>query len=297
MLQSENLIDRIVYYFLKKFSGSILISDISEYPYFLFDNFKNPVKKLNAHLRFMLDLRIYDGIFFISTYIQQFFLRYNQRITSEIIPITVDTDRFREVADPGIKINGPYLAFCGSLYGDKDGIEILIDAFDQIHQRFKNYKLVLIGDNSDNKQLANVLARIDRYNLADSVIFTGLVHRDVVPGILSNATMFLLARPGNKQAEGGFPTKLGEYLAAGKAVVVTRVGDIPKYFTDGMNSFIAEPGDANSFALKSMEALADHDSLSKVGYEGLRLAEHHFHYMVIAKKMIDFMNSLLNLKR
>ena len=49
--------------------------------------------------------------------------------------------------------------------------------------------------------------------------------------------MLVLARPDNIQAKGGFPTKLGEYLATGNPVVVTKVGEIPNYLIDGVNAF------------------------------------------------------------
>ena len=50
-----------------------------------------------------------------------------------------------------------------------------------------------------------------------------------------------LARPTNKQAEGGFPTKLGEYLATGNTVVVTNVGEIGEFLHDKVNAFVSDP--------------------------------------------------------
>jgi glycosyltransferase involved in cell wall biosynthesis len=294
ILQSENVIDRILYFFVKKFTGSILIADISEYPYFLFKEYTNLIKRINAYLRFYLDLHIYDGVYFISSFIKQYFLRYNKHIISRIIPITVDTERFKENKMPAVTLKEPYLAFCGNLYGEKDGVGILIDAFNQIHLEFPEFNLVLIGDNSDKKKLHTILSKIETHGLSENVIFTGMIHRDKIPALLSNATLLLLARPGNKQAEGGFPTKLGEYLATGHPVVVTKVGDIPEYIVDGINGFLAEPGNAQSFAMKTIEALSDVNHLKKVGYEGFKLAKEQFDYKVIALKMVEFMSELLD---
>ena len=50
-----------------------------------------------------------------------------------------------------------------------------------------------------------------------------------------------MARPDSRQARGGFPTKLGEYLATGKPVCVTKVGEITVYLEDNVSAFLAEP--------------------------------------------------------
>jgi glycosyltransferase involved in cell wall biosynthesis len=297
ILQSENVIDRIVYFFIKKISGSLLVADISEYPYFLFRDYTNLIKRLNAYIRFYLDLYIYDGVYFISSFIKQYFLRYNKHIISRIIPITVDIERFKENKMPAVTLKEPYLAYCGSLYGEKDGVSILIDAFNQIHLKFPEYNLVLIGDNSDKKKLHTILSKIESHGLSENVIFTGMMLRDEIPALLSNATLLLLSRPGNKQAEGGFPTKLGEYLATGNAVIVTRVGDIPDYLVDGMNGFLAEPGNAQSFAMKTIEALSDMNRMKKVGDEGFKLAKEQFDFKAIAFKMVEFIYELLDKRK
>ncbi len=54
--------------------------------------------------------------------------------------------------------------------------------------------------------------------------------------------------PDSKQAQGGFPTKLGEYLATGNPVCATTVGEIPDYLVDGESVYFAVPGSVDSFA-------------------------------------------------
>ena len=40
-----------------------------------------------------------------------------------------------------------------------------------------------------------------------------------------------------------FPTKIGEYLASGRPIVTTAVGEMPRYFEDGVTAFISAPDD------------------------------------------------------
>lgn len=70
----------------------------------------------------------------------------------------------------------------------------------------------------------------------------GDVHRDKVPELLCRSKILALARPDNLQSEGGFPTKLGEYLSTGNLVIITDVGDIPFYLKDGESALIAKAG-------------------------------------------------------
>jgi len=94
--------------------------------------------------------------------------------------------------------------------------------------------------------------------------------------MLSKAVMLALARPENKQAEGGFPTKLGEYLATGKPVVVTNVGEISVFLKNNVNAFIARPGDAKDFADKMKLVLEDYPQALNVGQAGQELAKTTF---------------------
>ena len=101
--------------------------------------------------------------------------------------------------------------------------------------------------------------------------------------------MLALARPDRLQAQNGFPTKLGEYLATGKPVVVTRVGEIPLFIKHGENGYLADPT-PESFS-KQLSWVADnYEQAKKTGQNGKKLAENEFSYFVQSKKVLEFMN-------
>ena len=104
--------------------------------------------------------------------------------------------------------------------------------------------------------------------------------------------MLVLARPDNKQSEAGFPTKLGEYLATGKPVVVTRVGEIPEYLKDQENAFIASPGDAHNFAMKMKQVMNNYDDALKVGHKGQQLALTTFNSTYQGLKLAEWLKHL-----
>jgi len=102
----------------------------------------------------------------------------------------------------------------------------------------------------------------------------------------------LLARPNNIQAKGGFPTKLGEYLASGVPVVITNVGEISQYLTDKKNAYIAEPDNPISFASKIKEALQNYNEAKFIGEKGKEVANNVFSYKVQGRYLIEMIRKI-----
>jgi glycosyltransferase involved in cell wall biosynthesis len=135
---------------------------------------------------------------------------------------------------------------------------------------------------------------IKTYNLENKVFWKGEFLRDQIPAILKNATLLSLPRPDSKQAQGGFPTKLGEYLATGNPVCATRVGEIPDYLTDNESVFFAEPGSVESFAEAMQRALKNSDEARRIGKNGREVAEKHFNKDIQSKKLYNFLKEVLH---
>jgi len=269
-----------------KKEGIRIFHERTEYP------FAWGAKSLGGRLNLLFYLRNtlqkFDGIYVISQALNSYFKsQTGGKLKVETIQMTVEPDRFTvNSGTPGYDFD--YIAYCGLLYGNKDGVPILIESFALIAEKWPGLKLFLIGDHSDPIRLKPLKQVITSYHLEDRVIFTGRVSRNDIPVLLSGAKILALARPGNKQAEGGFPTKLGEYLATGNPVVVTRVGEIPDFLTDGRNAFIAEPDSPESFAGKLDEALSDYQRAKEIGKEGQKLTYNEFNYKVQAEKLERF---------
>jgi glycosyltransferase involved in cell wall biosynthesis len=99
-----------------------------------------------------------------------------------------------------------------------------------------------------------------------------------------------LARPNSQQSEGGFPTKLGEYLASGRPVCVTDIGEISDYLVNDKSAFFAEPGSFISFSQAITKALSAAD-IEKVGKEGQKIAFQIFNKDIQSKRLYDFLVS------
>lgn len=226
------------------------------------------------------------GLFVISTNLKKLYVSKGvDESKIHIINMTVDQSRFEKLKKDDSAER--YIAYCGSSMLSKDGLDQLLLAFSYLIKEYRQLKLYVIGGFSKKGVEPFILHMIESLNISDNVVFTGIVPSFKMPQILKNANLLALARPDNKQARYGFPTKLGEYLLTGNPVVVTAVGDIPLFLEDGKSAFIAQPDNPRDFADKMLFALGNFSLSRKVGQRGQQVALEHFNSKLEAKKLIE----------
>lgn len=292
LLISNSFADIIVFYFVSKVLKVKYIQEKSEFPFVL--NKKSLFGKLYAYLYIKYTYKCFDGMIIMTKHLYNFFTpRVKRNAKLILVPMTVEPERF---VNNQIKVNelSKYIAYCGYMGGNKDGVPILIDAFKIVSNKYDNLKLYLIGYTSNVDEYNVLKQKIKDLDLGDKVVFTGKVNRDVIPAYLCNASLLVLARPSSMQSQGGFPSKLGEYLSTGNPVVVTRVGEIPDYLTDGVTAFLADPDSAEAFAKKIDYVLSNPSLAQKVGLAGREVAFNTFNYRMQSKKIVDFIENLQN---
>jgi len=277
---------------LAKNKGIKIIHERTEYPFVVAG--KGLIMKINLKIYLSIVLKKFDGLYVISQALKNYFNQLlKNRIPIEIINMIVDPSRFKKVASDEIH-KYQYIAYCGSLNDNKDGVDILIKAFgDSLITRKidNNIKLMLIGEIKNESFRKTMDTIFKEKNCRSNIIFTGRVERLKVPYLLNGAAALALARPESKQAEGGFPTKLGEYLATGKPVIITSVGEICHFLKDGYNAFIAEPGNVKIFSEKINEVFSDYPKALEIGKRGEMLVFNEFNYYTQALKLAYFIQS------
>lgn len=206
------------------------------------------------------------------------------------LPMTVDLKRFQNVDATDI-CSKPYIAYTGTFNNAKDGVDILIKSFAKIASKYPQHHLYLAGfwhyDVSSQEKL------IKQFELTNRITYLGVLNKEQIPPFICNADLLVLSRPDSHQAQGGFPTKLGEYLATGNPVCVTKVGEIPDYLEDNVSAFMATPGDVDSFADAMDRALSNPERARKVGLSGREVAIREFNSEIQAKRLANFLKQNL----
>ncbi len=234
----------------------------------------------------------YDGIALMTKTLMNHYNQFNDPKPVFLhLPMTVDLERFSQFEKTFDGFEVPYIAFVGVMNDAKDGVDVLLKSFYQISDDFPDLKLYLIGGwNYDTPKHQKL---ITDFQLQDRIFLKGEYKRDQIPAIIKYASLLVLPRPNSKQAQGGFPTKLGEYLATGNPVCATTVGEIPDYLVDGESVYFAEPGSVDSFADAMRRALSNPEDAKRVGMNGRKVAEVNFNKDIQAKKLYDFLKDSL----
>ncbi len=112
----------------------------------------------------------------------------------------------------------------------------------------------------------------------DRVRFTGLIPPAEVPSHL--AACDILLSPHLPFEDGtpffGSPTKLFEYMAAGRPVVASRLGQIGRVVEDDRTGLLFEPGDAAAFRSAVLRLAADPQLRARLGREARTTAERSY---------------------
>lgn len=272
-----------------KLKGIKFLQEKSEFPFVLMK--KGFINKMWAKFYTGTTYRLFDGLIVMTKPLMDYFAtKVRKRCKLIEVPMTVDLDRFSIEKGQEAKY-GDYIAYCGNMAGNKDGVMNLIEAFDIASKQLSNIKLLLIGGSTTPEDLVNI-KDFAKGKGDGRIIFYGQASREEIPNLLVNAKALALARPSSLQSTGGFPTKLGEYLATSNPVVVTAVGDIPR-FLDETNSFIVEPDNNKAFAERLLKIFGDYSVAQEVGLKGSKVAEQNFNYKVQAPRIHEFIQKLL----
>jgi glycosyltransferase involved in cell wall biosynthesis len=162
-----------------------------------------------------------------------------------VIPNGVDADRLR----PDVRPTAPgppgslTVGFVGSMK-PWHGLDVLVEAFDRLHQRVRDTRLLLVGDGPAR---AAVCADLSARGLAGVVHYTGAVAPHEVPGLLTSADVAVAPYPDASRFYFS-PLKVYEYMAAGRAVVASRVGQLETVIRHDVNGVLCPPGDAAALA-------------------------------------------------
>ncbi len=193
-----------------------------------------------------------------------------------VVPNGADTDRYHPSVDgSGVRasLGAPpeavVVGFVGT-FGAWHGAEVLARAFRLVVARSPvPVHLLFVGDGS---RLAATRALVEAAGLSGQVTFAGLVPQAEGPAYM--AACDILVAPHVPNADGsvffGSPTKLFEYLAMGKAVVASDLGQLGQVVEHGRNGLLVRPGDDQDLAAAITALVADPGLRRRLGDQARR---------------------------
>lgn len=185
----------------------------------------------------------------------------------------------------GIPETEKVLLYVGRLDREK-GVGKLLSALAKIHQPIGEARLVVVGAGPD---LENLQASTHELGLTDRVSFVGRISYDKVPQYYQAADIFVLP----SEALEGLPMTIIEAMAAGLPVVASRIGGIPEVVENGETGFLVASGDVADLTRALIQLLKEDSLRLWMGAKASSLAAERFSQMVMAKKALRVVDSVL----
>ncbi len=262
---------------------------------FIGDEFPEPIRRLHDDIpgwqkhAYRFIHRYLEGRILMTESLKRFYDEQVGEMPTYILNSIIDERRFI-----GLKrepVTQKYLCYMGNMQLAKDNVDNIIKAFSMVSSEFPDYQLWLFGTPS-NEDRKVVERTIQECYLKDRVFIKGRVDYNKVPQILANASLLVTSQPITKRAQGGFPTKMAEYMMSGTPMIVTNVGEIYKYVQDGNNTYMVEPSNPEAYGEKLRHILSNPEESASVAQRAYEYAKSNFCSQPVTKGLIDFLNQI-----
>ena len=230
------------------------------------------------------------GIIAISSQLAERCRIFTQRkVPIHYLPISVDMDRFPE-RPSRMKPTTISLFYAGS-FGKKDGLPVLLDAFDRLAGRYKNLQLILTG-RGDKDAMKEFSTRMEISPHKNRIQYKGYLDEEAYYSILNQADIPCMTRVDIPFAQAGFPFKLGEFLATGNPVIASRVSDVDQFLIHKQNAMLVQAGSSTEICEAAEFLITNPESEASIGIRGREVAESFFDYKQQGKALHAFLENV-----
>ena len=176
----------------------------------------------------------------------------------------------------GLPLDAPLAEFVGFVQYD---LELAIRAFAVARTRLPGAHLVLVGPR--NRRAALLVTEL---GLAGAVHDLGPQPFDRIPECLAAADLLLMPCSDNLMNQARGPIKLGDYLAAGRAVLANPVGDMVEIFEHDEVGLMTA-GEPEAYGAGMAELLSDRERCARLGQRARQVAEQKLAWRLLAPKL------------
>jgi glycosyltransferase involved in cell wall biosynthesis len=186
-----------------------------------------------------------------------------------------------------IFITSPLKIFYSGTYGEKEGVNFLIDGVIKALDKGISCNITLSG-----KAPQNLINKYCSHRYSSRITFKGFVSDEELNKLLLDSDVLAMVRTNTEFANYGFPFKLSEYLATGNIVIATKVGDVEDYLTDGVNAYLINPEDSDAVFNVIESIYKDSETACSIACNGLKTAKEKFDIEHVGKIFEIFLKSL-----
>lgn len=213
-----------------------------------------------------------------------------------VFPNAVDVDTFKPDANARAMVRSilkleanPVIMFLGNFFAWHD-VTTLLYAFAVVLKSHPAARLILVGDGEYRPGMEKRAAEL---GLSHAVVFTGMVPPAEAPKYVAAADIAVVPYPPMQQKMWLSPLKLFEYMASGKAVVASAIGQITQVLRDRENGLLVPPGDSTAFAAALVTLLGDPNLRNALGEQARRDAESKYSWDNYSIRLERLLNAVI----
>lgn len=181
--------------------------------------------------------------------------------------------------------NNIVVGFLGS-FGLWHGVDILAKAVKLAVEKNNKLHFVFIGDGVLRYKIETII-RED--NMNNFVSFLGIIPHSEVPKYLSMCD--ILVSPHVPNSDGtrffGSPTKLFEYMAAGKAIIASNLEQIGSVLEHNKTALLVKPGDINELSNKIINLSFNKDLQISLGIAARKIVTEKYTWEINVRRVLS----------
>lgn len=211
-----------------------------------------------------------------------------------IVPNGVDVSAFSPgPADPALRrslnLEGALvIGYIGSFF-NYEGLDLLVRSVKPLSKSFPQLRLLLVGGGEAQADLERIARETD---VANRVVFTGLVPYDLVPEYYRLIDILVLPRRDTRETRLVTPLKPMEIMAMAKALVASDIGGHREIVVDGVNGLLFTADDVDDLVSRCGQLLKNAQQRTDLGERGRRWVTDHRDWRVLVKRYIELYRHL-----
>jgi len=236
-----------------------------------------------------------DGIVVISSYLVEKYSRLSgDPSLVHLIPTVVDCEFWKCGRELDTEV--PTILYTGCL-GEQDEMENILVALARLRDQGLRFKFVMLGGSAredEGEREAGISVQIKELGLTSVVEKRGFVPLAQVRSELEKANILVNIRRDGVWSQSGLSTKLSEYLASGRLVVSSTVGDVGQYLKHDESALLVSSKCApDEIAEVLGRALLSRDLRAQIGGKGRQVALTHFDVPVAQERLRSLFKRVL----
>jgi glycosyltransferase involved in cell wall biosynthesis len=196
-------------------------------------------------------------------------------------------DRVAARAELGVREHDVLASYVGTI-GMAHGLGTLITAAGLLRVSAPEVRILIVGDGAELPGLRDLASRQGLTN----VMFTGLVPREKVPGILAASDIALVTLKPSDVFKTVLPSKMFEAMAAARPIVLGVEGEAQSVLDRAGAGIAVQPGDAAAMAAAIVRLAADPQERARMGLAGGSFAAREFSRSLWAARYLSLLSQL-----